>query len=146
MFVVLMYTEIHTLFMIWQKIELRLNQLGWKPADLARALNVENQYTTNWKKRGVPASRHKEIAKVLDVSLDWLLATERKNEISDKEGTYSSSPKNQLTELFDKLSPEDQTRAIKIVAVLAETPRQSTKVPKFSPPELPTTNYNRDSK
>jgi SOS-response transcriptional repressor LexA len=39
-------------------------QRGWNKKELARQLNVESQYVTNWIKRGLPTHRYADVAKL----------------------------------------------------------------------------------
>lgn len=56
-----------------KRLELRLSELHWKPADLAKALGTTDQRVYNWRQRGVPASEAASIAKAIGCTTDWLL-------------------------------------------------------------------------
>ena len=53
---------------------LALAQLkGLDQSGLARELRVTDQNVTNWKRRGMPATRHKKVAEILGITVDELL-------------------------------------------------------------------------
>lgn len=48
-------------------------QKGWNQRQLASKLDVEPGHVTNWKARGLPADRYKQVADLFRVSIDDLL-------------------------------------------------------------------------
>ena len=54
-------------------IRLAWERRKWKRADLIREFDVRKQDLTNWKRRGVPAARHAEIARKLGCSIEEFL-------------------------------------------------------------------------
>lgn len=57
---------------ILNNIETILGRSGMKWADLARALDADDQVVNNWKRRGVPKGRYLEIAKALGITVEKL--------------------------------------------------------------------------
>lgn len=56
-----------------KRLDLRLSEMGWKPTDLAKAMNTTDQRVYNWRVRGVPGTEAPNIARALGVTTDWLL-------------------------------------------------------------------------
>ena len=61
------------------------------PADLAHHLEIDHQVLTNWKRRGIPASKLFEFADEFDCNARWL--RDGKGHISDDEFSYSTGNK-----------------------------------------------------
>jgi transcriptional regulator with XRE-family HTH domain len=66
---------------------------GWNQPEFAEAMGVDKQHVTNWKRRGMPASRYEKAARILDITVDELLggpanAVRSTSRVSDDIGTY----------------------------------------------------------
>lgn len=55
------------------RVKMRLNEMDYSWADLARNLNTSNQRVNNWKSRGLPKSELVDIAHFLQCSIEWLI-------------------------------------------------------------------------
>lgn len=58
---------------VWERIEEELIRRKSNAAWLGRKLRASRQVVSGWKKRGVPAARHEEIAELLGWTLDRLV-------------------------------------------------------------------------
>lgn len=59
---------------LWDRIDSELTRRHQTWAELGRQIDATDQAMYNWKRRGVPASRHKAIADALGWSVDLMLS------------------------------------------------------------------------
>lgn len=57
---------------VWQRIEAELRRRGRTDQWLADELGYSKQRVNNWSRRGVPATEHSNLARVLGKTLDWV--------------------------------------------------------------------------
>lgn len=84
------------------KIESVLNEKGMKKSDLYKKLNVSSQVYNNWKKRGLPAKRANDVAKILQLDPVKLINGEIQR-ISESQAIYAVTPPGISSEGWDSL-------------------------------------------
>lgn len=128
--IVFIPVTVHTVYM-WKKIDQRMAELGLKDADLARALGVESQHVHNWRKRGIPAARFKQVADALDRPIDWLFQEEdAATHVAEPPGVYQNqidTDAADLVEFFRSLDRRGRADLLAIAAILSSNARKTGK-------------------
>lgn len=79
-------------------IERIIEATGKTPAEIAKAINASPQNVNNWQKRGISKKGAQEIAKVFNLSIDWIL-------------TGQGSPSNNAAPQADKTDVLEDLKA-----------------------------------
>lgn len=110
--------EFSSFFMtFFERFELLLETKGVSRSKFADDLQIRTALISEWKKNGnLPNGENAvKIAKYFDISLDYLLTGELKNEISDEDAA--------LLVRYHHLSPENKAAIMQILASLSNTKR-----------------------
>jgi hypothetical protein len=104
---------------IMERIEQLMHEKApdWRWSDLARAMGVTDQNIYNWRKRGVPAGRHKKLAQVLGVSIDALNGSVG---VSEPSPTYYEHPHQPAAAVQMQVSSEDAALLADLQQLLPE--------------------------
>jgi hypothetical protein len=58
---------------VWRRVDQELDRINKPWRWLAQQIGETEQTVNNWKRRGIPPSRHEAIAEALDWSIDYLI-------------------------------------------------------------------------
>ncbi len=79
---------------IFERIQSILNEKGIEAVEFQRKIKLPSQQWTHWKNRGVPSKYHLQIAKELNVNVDWLVNGIGNKYIKEVDAIYAVNKKD----------------------------------------------------